>query len=237
MQTDNGALSIDMWTETSAPAQDLSPPGESNYAFHSFHESSMTSEIILSAAVARFHVRYMYKTIARLERGNGFPSVDAISGWSHHDEQSAAISGKRWTDEVFAICRVVGHKMHSHNYEGARPGNWNACHSEKQLVTYFINRHVFLLNEIPTKHQIKDERRMYEERYLLRAWRGDIADEEYDRGWEDVNREEERTLRELFDARAPVSLREQRSGSAGRFVLTVKICQAGKGGYWTVVST
>ena len=53
------------------------------------------------------------------------------------------ISGKIWTDEVFTICRLVDHIPAAiSEYDGGRPGKFNACHVEKQLVAYFVNNHV-----------------------------------------------------------------------------------------------
>ncbi len=49
-----------------------------SYDYSSFHRSSITSEVVLSAPVARFPVPRLTKTIARLERGKHFPSVDAM---------------------------------------------------------------------------------------------------------------------------------------------------------------
>ncbi len=53
------------------------------------------------------------------------------------------ISGKVWTDEVFTICRLVDYiPAPISEYDGVRPGKFNACHAEKQLVAYFVNNHV-----------------------------------------------------------------------------------------------
>ncbi|KAK0648234.1 DYW family of nucleic acid deaminases-domain-containing protein [Cercophora newfieldiana] len=99
--------------------------------------------------MANFVVPSEYKTIGVLFRGSDFPSVAAMSGWAHNDEPGANIhiSGKDWTNEVRQLCRHIGHRLAPHEYDQGEPGKFNACHAEKQLIAYFVSKHVFLQHE------------------------------------------------------------------------------------------
>lgn len=67
-----------------------------------------------------------------------------MSGWSHGSVQSLRVDGRQWTDDVFYISKVAGHLLPPHHYDRGKDGQYNACHAEKQLIAYFIDRHVFL---------------------------------------------------------------------------------------------
>ena len=70
---------LDSQNLTSTAPFDLSKPRTPSYDYHSFHRSSIISEVVLSAPVARFPVPRLTKTMARLERRRPLPSVDAMS--------------------------------------------------------------------------------------------------------------------------------------------------------------
>ncbi|RYC79446.1 hypothetical protein BFJ63_vAg17670 [Fusarium oxysporum f. sp. narcissi] len=101
--------------------------------------------------LANFDVPNRYKTIGILFRGDtiggsGFPLVAAMSGWKHQSdlELNVQIEGRIWTDEVFRLCRIIGHHLPADEKDQGRSGQFNACHAEKQLTAYFISKHVFL---------------------------------------------------------------------------------------------
>ena len=196
-------------TVRSALTPDLSTPKNSSCEHHSFHNSSRTSEIVLSAPIATFPVPSLTKTIARLVRGSPFPPVDAMSGWTHYDEQNVTISGKNWTDEVFIICESIGYILApvSERDQG-RPGRWQACHAEKQLVAFFVAYHVFLKDELLNEDEFEEEKSKYEEENIPLLLRGDITEEQHNRWWEQMERKEERNLKELYLVRPPVTLQE-----------------------------
>ncbi len=129
------------------------PPTASDYKDYSFRRSLNDQSIVLRGPVANYPVTSDWKTVARLERGGQFPEVPAMSGWGHPEWPSVRVSGRDWTDEVIHIAAVVGHILapDSGRDQGS-PGQFHASHAEKQLITYFINRHVFLpRDEVPSK--------------------------------------------------------------------------------------
>ncbi|KAI0198015.1 DYW family of nucleic acid deaminases-domain-containing protein [Astrocystis sublimbata] len=96
-----------------------------------------------------------YKTVAVLDRVGGFPPVAAMSGWKHDEEKNLniQISGRHWTAEVLELCKEMRYTI-SRNFgrDGGVPGQYDACHAEKQLIAFFIHEHVLLDSEIKTKH-------------------------------------------------------------------------------------
>ena len=66
-----------------------------------------------------------------------------MSGWSH-GKTTPLVSGKDWTSEVIRIADIIGHALIPNSKDNGIPGRFHACHAEKQLIAYFISKHVFL---------------------------------------------------------------------------------------------
>ena len=109
-----------------------------------FQKSS--SRVKLFAPIADYEISSPHKTIARLERGGKYPSIAAMSGWSH-GPTVPLVSGKDWTAEVVRIAKIIGHALVPDSWDRGIPGQFHACHAEKQLVAYFISKHMFLQTE------------------------------------------------------------------------------------------
>jgi len=113
---------------------------------HSYKNTSRGT-IELIAPIAEFNVPNQWKTIASLERPWTFPSVAAMSGWSHEDTR-VTVSGKEWTNEVMRISSIVGHRLQQEKQrDQGKEGRYFATHAEKQLVAYFIDKHVLIASE------------------------------------------------------------------------------------------
>lgn len=76
------------------------------------------------------------KAFAQLDRGPRYPTVSAMSGYSHPDWPNV-INNSQWTAEAFKICQLVGHKT-SQSF---------ASHVEKQLIAYYLRRHFAGVNQ------------------------------------------------------------------------------------------
>lgn len=122
--------------------------GQNNsFENHAFQKQSKCI-IKLVAPIAEYPISSEWKTIARLERGHKFPSVAAMSGWSHGDT-SATISGRDWTSKVMQMADILGYTITPYEKrDGGIPGQYHACHAEMQLIAYLISEHVFLEPEI-----------------------------------------------------------------------------------------
>lgn len=70
-----------------------------------------------------------------------------MSGWEHEKSEAISIAGEGWTERVFDVSSVVGHTLTPGEYDQGEPGRFNASHAEKQLIAYFIKKHVFLPGE------------------------------------------------------------------------------------------
>ncbi|KAL7946062.1 DYW family of nucleic acid deaminases domain-containing protein [Trichoderma barbatum] len=92
----------------------------------------------------QLHQAIHIKTFAAMRRYGGFPDVYAKSGWGHNQVENFVISGKHWTTEVMNLCREIRFSLRSNlDYDQGVPGQYNASHAEKQLVAYFIHKHLF----------------------------------------------------------------------------------------------
>lgn len=113
--------------------------------YHSFSRSSDGHSIIHCGPIREYPISTPSKTIAVLERGNPFPTIAAMSGWGHSDCLSARVSGRDWTGKVLELAAIVSHNLAANSKKDQGiPGQFQASHAEKQLIAYFLDRHVFL---------------------------------------------------------------------------------------------
>ena len=124
-------------------------------AGYNFYKFKLPNGEPYVALVAHFDVPNKWKTIGVLNRGSRLPYVAAMSGWSHDvsKDSNIQIAGRVWTDEVLRLCEAIGHRLPRSNYDQGRPGMYHACHAEKQLVAYFVHKHVFLPHELPVERK------------------------------------------------------------------------------------
>ncbi|KAG2411696.1 hypothetical protein HFD88_009252 [Aspergillus terreus] len=153
------------------------PPTLSSSRSYSFTPSQMHDSLVLRGPIEEYPITSRWKTVARLERGGKFPSVGAMSGWSHDSVQSLMVDGRQWTDDVFYIATVVGHHLPSHDYDRGKDGRYNACHAEKQLIAYFIDHHVFLPRDGESDSELDDEVERVEDRLEQCLSRSEIGRE------------------------------------------------------------
>lgn len=132
-----------------------SPPTLSQSRSYSFTPSPTQDSLIFHGPIEEYPITRCKKTVARLERGGKFPSIGAMSGWSHGSVQYLRVDGRQWTDDVFYISKVVGHRLPSDRCDWGRKGQYNACHAEKQLIAYFIDRHVLLRRDGHTDSELE----------------------------------------------------------------------------------
>jgi hypothetical protein len=87
------------------------------------------------------------------------------------------VEGQQWTDDVFYIAAVVGHHLPSHYHDQGKDGQYKACHAEKQLIAYFIDRHVFLPRDRLPDSELDDEIERVEDRLEQCFLRSEIGRE------------------------------------------------------------
>ncbi|KAI1817705.1 hypothetical protein GGS20DRAFT_599287 [Poronia punctata] len=95
------------------------PLVQSHYNNYRFNKSEPEGMIRLLGPIGNYPVSSTRKTAAYLDRGDQFR-------------------------RVFYIASTIGHELESSCWDAGTPGKYYACHAEKKLVAYFIDRHVFL---------------------------------------------------------------------------------------------
>ncbi|KAL5357169.1 DYW family of nucleic acid deaminases-domain-containing protein [Aspergillus floccosus] len=133
------------------------PPTLSLSTSYSFTPPQRHDSLVLRGPIEEYPITSRWKTVARLERGGNFPSIGAMSGWSHDSVQSLMVDGRQWTDDVFYIAAVLVHHLPPHDHDRGEDGRYYACHAEKQLIAYFIDRHVFLPRDYFPDSELDDE--------------------------------------------------------------------------------
>lgn len=89
------------------------------------------------------------KAFAGMRRDGGLPDVFALSGWKHTENKRFRVAGQHWTHEVLRLCRAIGFTlMLDIERDQGVPGQFNVCHVEKQLIAYFIHKHLVLPHEL-----------------------------------------------------------------------------------------
>ena len=101
------------------------------------------------------------ENFACLIRNAPFPKIYAKSDWTHEEKEEegyTVISGEHWTDQVFYLCKVIGHEIADCiDLDSNRLGQHYASCAEKQLAAFFISRHAFRPDE-------KDPEKYFDER-------------------------------------------------------------------------
>jgi FOG: Ankyrin repeat len=103
---------------------------------------------ILLESVTEWEVD-LRKTVGVLIRPQGFPRISTHSGWAHtawttDKGDLVVLGGDYWTSRVIELATEVGYKFPEHEYDRrGGPGSYFACHAEKQLMAFFVSKHVF----------------------------------------------------------------------------------------------
>ncbi|CAG7990731.1 unnamed protein product [Penicillium salamii] len=131
---------------------------ESETTYDSFRRSSDGQSVAHYGEIRRYPISSSAKTVAVLERGRPFPSIAAMSGWGHSESPSTRVSGRDWTAMVLKLATIVGHTLSAHaaKDQGIQ-GQFQASHAEKQLIAYFLDRHVFLQHDKIPNPQFREE--------------------------------------------------------------------------------
>ncbi|KAH9886142.1 DYW family of nucleic acid deaminases-domain-containing protein [Xylariomycetidae sp. FL2044] len=103
----------------------------------------------LTTLVTYFDIPNKWKTVGVLYRGDRFRTVAAMSGWTdwQDDHNNIRIESKVWTTEVLNLCEDIEHRLEEHQYDRGQRGRYHACHAEKQLIAYFVHKHLFTADE------------------------------------------------------------------------------------------
>ncbi|KAL8735366.1 MAG: hypothetical protein Q9166_000911 [cf. Caloplaca sp. 2 TL-2023] len=124
-------------------------------------------------------------------------------------EKAINISGKNWTGEVFAVCKAVGHSLQTDPaMDRGKAGQFNTCHAEKQLAACFVAHHVFLASELVDVEHIEREMCYCPLEASSLMLDGKMMEEEFQRGWAQMEIKMQTRLQKLYHARPPASTLE-----------------------------
>ncbi|KAG6062679.1 hypothetical protein E4U32_002078 [Claviceps aff. humidiphila group G2b] len=108
-----------------------------------------TAALVVTQSVHQMHV-VDHKALAAMRRHGDFPDIYAMSGWDGLEHDNFVISQETWTPKVMEICQDIGFELEPSpsGLDQGIPGQFNACHVEKQLIAYFIYKHLCLPHEL-----------------------------------------------------------------------------------------
>lgn len=69
-------------------------------------------------------------------------AVAAMSGANHCQPHPQILDNRDWVLKVRDICAVIGFDLRPDHKYRLFEGSFNACHAEKQLLAYHIDRHL-----------------------------------------------------------------------------------------------
>ncbi|KAF2998833.1 hypothetical protein E8E13_002593 [Curvularia kusanoi] len=135
---------FEMLKDTERPSKSTLSQYDPTFQSHVFRHTGADGRVVqLSAPIAEYHVQNRYKTVACLKRPQDFPPISAVSGWGT-EETGTTVSGRDWTDEVMRISTIIQYQLQPDRRDQGQRGRFNACHAEKQLIAYFISKHVLI---------------------------------------------------------------------------------------------
>ncbi|KAF4446968.1 Ankyrin repeat-containing protein [Fusarium austroafricanum] len=143
---------MDLYRREIVRLLDDSDSDEGTHQLGDFFFSSSASNPTMLSQYTHYSLPTESKTVAYMVRGGHLPEIPAMSGWIHKetvvDEGTVFVAGREWTPEVLRLCEVIGFTPQPHEYDKGVPGQYNACHAEKQLIAYFVFKHLFLPSEL-----------------------------------------------------------------------------------------
>ena len=93
--------------------------------------------------VIPYDLDYNTWTIGILSYNGHTMAVTAMSGANHYQPHPQILDNGHWTVKVRDICAAIGFDLHTDHRDPSFAGSFHACHVEKQLLAYHIDRHFF----------------------------------------------------------------------------------------------
>ena len=124
-------------------------------------KNAIENELIISEIFSRISstgLSKSWKTVACLRRGSAFPHTLSVSGYSPGScgVGGGALDRRLWTEKVFQLANVLGYHLPEDRRDKGRPGLFNACHAEKQLLAFVLWSHTTALEDIEAIEGLKD---------------------------------------------------------------------------------
>ncbi|KAG6043585.1 hypothetical protein E4U39_004364 [Claviceps sp. Clav50 group G5] len=125
----------------------------------SLRTQGATPALVVTHSVYQMHV-VDHKALAAMRRHGDFPDVYAMSDWDGFEHDNYVISQETWTPKVVEICQDIGFdgfepQPSPSGFDQGIPGQFIACHVEKQLIAYFIYKHLCLPHELQKSEELE----------------------------------------------------------------------------------
>ncbi|KAL6823022.1 hypothetical protein J3E69DRAFT_305131 [Trichoderma sp. SZMC 28015] len=151
------------------------PLSESERNNYFFRKSESEMVITLHGPIERYPVPQIKKTAAVLDRGGQFARISATSGWGVNSLPPNVRDMPSWTEQVYYIASTIGHRFEETSCDQGKPGQYYACHAEKKLIAYFLDKHVFLPKDRQPDQTLEDsilevETSLEEGKHLSTIW-------------------------------------------------------------------
>lgn len=132
------------------------PLSESERKNYFFKKSESEKVITFHGPIQSYLVRWTKKTAAVLDRGDQFARISATSGWGVDALPPNVHDMPSWTEQVYYIASTIGHRFEETSRDQGKPGQYHACHAEKKLIAYFVDKHVFLPKDRQPDETLED---------------------------------------------------------------------------------
>ncbi|RVX75973.1 hypothetical protein B0A52_00330 [Exophiala mesophila] len=122
------------------------PQGRSPNSAHLFdgHFRQIGHYLTWFNRAIEYNLDYDSRTVGILSYDGHTVSVAAMSGANHYQPGPQTLDNETWTEKVRDICEVIGYPLTPDRRDGGKlQGFYMACHAEKQLAAYHIDRHFF----------------------------------------------------------------------------------------------
>jgi hypothetical protein len=194
------------------------PLSETERNKYGFRKNESEMAITFYGPIQSHRVPRITKTAAVLDRGVQFVRISATSGWAADVLPLNDKARPTWIDHVYYIASIVGHEFQTApnpRMDQGTLGQFYACHAEKKLIAYFIDRHLFLPRDreydLPLEDLIqKAENSLAEIRYYGAACKKvhDLEEKKEALGRE-LFEADDRLLEDAYDAREVKRLKDR----------------------------
>ena len=141
----------------------ITPNSQPNEIHRQFRRLEKSFDLVLVQPVAQWSLSTEFKTVAIMIRGDPYPQVSSHSGWAHETTKTTqsggirVLAGKEWTKKVLELSELISYSLEEEpKKDHGRPGQCSASHAEKQLMAYFVEKHVFLPHEKTVGHELQE---------------------------------------------------------------------------------
>jgi hypothetical protein len=131
-----------------------------------FYKSSVAGTISLVMPKRGMKTSTLKKTTAILLRGDAFPPVAAVSGWTgpisgdfrSPDAEFETLNEGYWALESMQMAKNIGFSFKPHYFDKKNlEGSYNACHAEAQAMCFFVTKNYIFRDYEEGEREVEDD--------------------------------------------------------------------------------